>query len=199
MLRKIFITGLAATIPIVITVYVIVGLFRFADGILGKVINEYLYQYLGYRLPGLGIIISILLIFLVGLILKLSRMKISKIFENLFFKIPLVNNIYFPVKKIVDLLFLQQPSRFRGVVLVEYPREGIYSIGFITNESPEQFSTKIEKKLYNIFIPSSPFPTTGFTVIVPEENIVFLDMTIDEAVRVIVSGGMLSPYEKIHR
>ncbi len=195
MLRRIFFTGLAALIPLVITVYVIAGFFTFADGILGKYINGYLYDNFGYRIPGLGIILSILTIFLVGLILKLSRMRIARGLERLLLRIPLVKSVYSPVKRIVDFLFLQQPARFRGVVLVEYPRKGIYSIGFITNDNPVQFSRKVEKKLYNIFIPSSPSPLTGFTIIVPEEEIVFLDMTIEEAIKIVVSGGMIGPGE----
>jgi len=196
MVKRIFITGLAAIIPIIITIYIILGLFKFADGILGKFINRYLYAYLGYEIPGLGIIISILIIFFLGVILKISRMSLSRVFENLLLKIPLVNSVYSPVKKIVDFLFFQQPSKFRGVVLVEYPRKGIYSIGFITNKSPSQFLQKVNRKLYNVFIPSSPSPLTGFTILVPEEEIVFLDMTIEEAIKVIVSGGMLGPDEQ---
>ncbi len=197
MLRRIFFTGLAAIIPLVITIYIVVGLFNFADGILGKFINRYLYENFGYRIPGLGIIISILTIFLAGFILKLSRMRIARGLEKLFCKIPIVKSVYFPIKRIVDFLFLQQPERFKGVVLVEYPRKGIYSIGFVTNENPTQFKKKMEKKLYNIFIPSSPSPLTGFTIIVPEEEIIFLDITIEEAIKVVVSGGMIGPEEKI--
>lgn len=193
MLRRIFITGFVALIPIIITVYVLVGLFRFADGILGKFINTYCSLYFGCRIPGLGIILSLCIIFLVGLILSLSRMRLFNFFERLFIKIPLTKGIYFPVKRIVNFLFLKQPERFRGVALVEYPRKGIYSIGFVTNESPFHLAKTAGKNLYNIFIPSSPSPLTGFTIIVPEEEIMFLDMTMEDATKIIVSGGMFNP------
>ncbi|MFH1767576.1 MAG: DUF502 domain-containing protein [Candidatus Omnitrophota bacterium] len=193
MVRRIFIAGLATLVPIVITAYVIIGLFNFADGILGKFINKYLYKYLGHQVPGLGIIISIFIVFLFGILVKLSRMKMSGFFERMLLRMPLVKSVYFPVKKIVDFLFLTQPSRFRGVVLVEYPRCGIYSIGFVTNKDSSNFFKYDDKKLYSIFIPSSPSPLTGFTIFVSEESIVFLDITIEEAVKIIVSGGMAGP------
>ena len=107
MLKKIFVTGLAAVIPLVITIYVVYGLFHFADGILGKQINDFLYEYIGHVVPGLGILIAIILILFLGMIIRLSRMKIFKWTERLFFRIPLVNKIYFPIKRIVDFLFLE--------------------------------------------------------------------------------------------
>lgn len=196
MIRRIFVTGLAAIIPIVITAYVVVGLFSFADRIPGKFINHYFYTYFGYQIPGLGIILSLLIIFIIGLILKLSRMRISRLLEKLILKIPLVKSVYFPVKRMVDFLFLSQPSRFKAVVLIEYPRKGIYSIGFVTNQDPRQFREKFNKKLYVVFIPSSPSPLTGFTIIIPQDDLTFLNMTVEEAVRIIVSGGVISPDEK---
>ncbi len=196
MIRRIFVTGLAAIIPIVITVYVISGLFRFADGILGKYINEYIFSTYGYRLPGLGIIISLLIIFLLGGVVLISRMRFIRFIENAFFRLPLVKNVYFPVKKIVDFLFLKESARLQKVVLVEYPRKGIYSIGFVTNESSDRFRNKIGKKLYNVFIGSSPSPVTGFTIIVPEDELIFLDISVEEALKIIVSGGMINPDEE---
>ena len=192
-IKRIFITGLTALIPLVITVYVIVGLFYFADGILGKVINKFLYKFLGYEIPGLGIVIVILLIFILGVLIHISRMRLFRWLENVFFRIPLVNKIYFPIKRVVDFLFFPPQKNFRSAVLIEYPRKGIYSIGFITNESSAHFEDKLKKKLYNIFVPSSPSPLTGFLVVVEEKDITFLNIGIDEAIKLIVSGGLLNP------
>lgn len=197
MIRRIFITGLAAIIPLVITGYVIIGFFSFADGILGKYINWYLKEYFGYKIPGLGIILSIIIIFVIGLLVHLSRMRIFKWTRKslrLFLNFPLINRIYPPVKKIVDFLFFPANKKFKSAVLVEYPRQGIYSIGFVTNESYAPFEKKIGKKLYNIFIPSSPSPLTGFTVIVKEEDLIFLDESVDSVVKLIISGGLLNPH-----
>ncbi|MBN2119648.1 MAG: DUF502 domain-containing protein [Candidatus Omnitrophica bacterium] len=193
MLRRWFLTGLAVLIPIVITIYVIVGLFQFTDGILGKYINRYVYLYFGYTVPGLGIIFSLVIIFLVGAFASFLRFRIFKNLETVLLKIPLVGKIYRPSKRIVNFLFLQEKPSFKKVVLVEYPRRGAYCIGFVTNESPEKINQKISKKMLNIFIPSSPSPITGFTLIVPEEEVIFLDITVEEATRIIVSGGMLDP------
>lgn len=195
MIRRIFITGLVAVIPFVITAYVVIALFTFADSILGEVINNYLVQYLGYRIPGLGIILSILIIFLLGLLLKLSRMTLARFVESFILKIPLVKNIYVPIKKVVHSLFLLESTKFKGVVLVEYPRKGIYSIGFVTNESPKEFKDKVGRKLYTVFIGSSPSPLTGFIIAVPEDEVIVLNMTVEEAIRIIVSGGMIDPDE----
>jgi uncharacterized membrane protein len=195
MLKRIFITGLATLIPIVITVYVIIGLFTFADGILGRFINKFLERYIGTKIPGLGVIITFIIVFIVGLLVHLSRMRLFKFIERMIFRIPLVNKIYFPIKKIVDFLFFPPKKSFKSAVLIEYPRKGIYSLGFITNESSAKFQRKIEKKLYNVFIPSSPSPLTGFTIIVKEEDIIYLDMGVDEAIKLVISGGLLNPNE----
>ncbi|MFH1519987.1 MAG: DUF502 domain-containing protein [Candidatus Omnitrophota bacterium] len=193
MLKRIFITGLTATIPLVITVYVITGLFHFADGILGKYINIFFYEYIGYEIPGLGILIVILLIFILGLVIRLSRMRIFRWTERVFFRIPLVNKIYFPVKRIVDFLFFPPQKNFRSAVLVEYPRKGVYSLGFLTNENTITFKEKGTKKFCNVYVPSSPSPITGFVIIVEDKDLTFLDIGVEQALRLIVSGGLINP------
>jgi len=193
MIKKIFVTGLTASIPLVITIYLVYGLFHFADSILGKYINEFFYEYIGYKVPGLGILIAVLLIFFLGLVLRLSRMKIFRWTERLFFRIPLVNKIYFPVKRIVDFLFFPPQKNFRSAVLVEYPRKGVYSLGFLTNENTIAFKERGTKKLCNVYMPSSPSPITGFIIIVEEKDLIPLDMGVEEAIRLIVSGGLINP------
>ncbi|NQT28465.1 MAG: DUF502 domain-containing protein, partial [Candidatus Omnitrophica bacterium] len=191
MIKKIFVTGLTASIPLVITIYLVYGLFHFADSILGKYINEFFYEYIGYEVPGLGILIAVLLIFFLGLVLRLSRMKIFRWTERLFFRIPLVNKIYFPVKRIVDFLFFPPQKNFRSAVLVEYPRKGVYSLGFLTNENTIAFKERGTKKLCNVYIPSSPSPITGFIIIVEEKDLIPLDIRVEEAIKLIVSGGLI--------
>lgn len=195
MFKRIFLTGLAAIIPVVLTGYVIIGLFMFADGILGNLINSLLEKYVGSTIPGLGIVLSILIILIVGLIFRLSRLRLLKWFEAMFMKIPLVNKIYLPIKKVVDFMLYPPQQTFRQPVLIEYPRRGVYSMGFLTNKSSAYFKERVEKKLYNVFIPSSPSPLTGFTVMVSEEDLIFLNIKVDEALKLIVSGGLLNPNE----
>ena len=193
MLKKIFITGLTAVIPLAITIYVIGGLFYFADSVVGKYINSFLNQYIGYKIPGLGFLIVILLIFFLGAILRLTRLKIFHWIEGLFFRIPLVNKIYFPIKRIVDFLFFPPRKDFRNVVLVEYPRKGVYSLGFLTNNNTIIFKEKGDKKFSNVFMPSSPSPLTGFIIIVEEKDLISLDIGVEEAIKLIVSGGLINP------
>lgn len=202
-LKKIFITGLTATIPLVITGYVIIGLFHFADGILGQWINRFFYKYIGYEIPGLGILIALLVIFILGSLIHLSRIRFFRWTQTLFmgflFRMPLINRIFPPVKRIVDFLFFPPKKNFKSAVLVEYPRKGIYSLGFITSESPFKIEEKIGKKLYNIFISSSPSPLTGFTIIVPEEDVIFLNIGIDDALKLVISGGLLNPGQMMRK
>ncbi len=194
-IKSIFITGLTAIIPLVLTCYLVAGLFHFADGILGKYINKFLSRYIGYQIPGLGILIAILIILFVGAIIRVSRMKVYKWMEGVFFRIPLVNKIYLPIRRIVDFLFFPPQKSFRSAVLVEYPRKGVYSLGFVTNENSLEFKEKGKRKMYNIFMPSSPYPLTGFTIIVDEKDLVVLDIGVEEALRLVVSGGLINPQD----
>lgn len=194
-MKKIFLSGLAAIIPFVITIYVIVGLFHFADNILGQHINSYLERYLGYTIPGLGIILTLLIIFLLGVLIRLSRMKFTKWIERVFLRIPFAHKIYIPVKRMMNFLFFDTNMQFRKVALVEYPRKGIYSIGFITNDACNDVQNEIKRKAYNVFLPSSPSPLTGFMLVVPEEELTFLTISVEQAIRLIVSGGVLNPDE----
>jgi uncharacterized membrane protein len=120
-------------------------------------------------------------------------MRIFRWVEKLFFKIPLVNKIYFPVKRIVDFLFFPSRKSFRKAVLVEYPRKGVYSLGFLTNENSIEFEDRKDRKFCNVFMPSAPSPITGFIIMVEEKDIVPLDIGVEEAIRLIVSGGLINP------
>ena len=179
------------------------GLFHFADGILGRRINKFFYTYIGYEIPGLGILIIILVIFVLGLLIRLSRIKFFRwtqtLFLGLLFRMPLINKIFPPIKRIVDFLFFPPHKNFKSAVLVEYPRKGIYSLGFVTSESPFKFEEKLGRKLYNVFISSSPSPLTGFTIIVPKEDLIFLDIGVDDALKLVISGGLLNPPQMIRK
>lgn len=197
MIKRWFFTGLAALVPVIVTIYIIVAIFEFADGILGNYINNYLYLYFGYRIPGLGLIFSLIIIILVGVIASLARFRFFKWLERIFLGNRVVGKIYNPVKRIVHFgLYQKQPS-FRRPVLLEYPRKGAYSIGFVTNQTSKKVAPFADKKMVNIFVSSSPSPLTGFTLIVPEEDVIFLDITVEEAMRLIVSGGMVNPEDML--
>lgn len=193
-LRKNFFTGLVVLFPLIITLYLL-GLFiNWADKILGVPISLIFFG--GQRFPGIGLLISFIIIVLTGQFASALFFKkgFSWIEEKIFYRLPLVKNIYASAKQINDILFLQKyTGTFRRVCAVEYPRKGIYSIGFITNAAFSEIQKKSGQKLLNVFIPSTPTPATGFLIMVPEDEVVLIDLTLEEAIKLVVSGGVLSP------
>lgn len=197
-LRRYFITGLVILLPIVITIYLLAAIFRFTGGALGNYINVYLQKIIGFSIPGLGtatgLLIIVLLIFATGIFATnfLGR-KLFPYFERLFSRLPLIRKIYHPAKQIVNFLFSTEKVAFKRVVMVEYPRRGIYSLAFITNEGMKETNEKTGEDLLNVFMPFSPTPITGYFTLVPRRDVIFLDMTIEEGLRLIISGGVLRP------
>jgi uncharacterized membrane protein len=181
-------------LPVVITIYLIVAIFNFADQLLGQYINIYLRQNLGFYIPGLGLILSLLIIFLAGFLgTHLLGRGFFKLLEKWFLKFPLVRQIYPAAKQIVNFMFPKEKPSFKKVVVVEYPRKGIYSLGFLTNEGMPQAQDKTGRELLNVFIPSSPGPFTGFYTLVPKEEVIFLNISVEQAIKTLVSGGVLNP------
>lgn len=192
--KKYFIAGTLVILPLLLTVYILVGLFQFADGILGKFINAYLAQTLGFYIPGLSLILFLVIIFFTGLITThfLGR-KLYLALDTALRHFPLIRLIYPSVKQVSEFLFTTQHQTFKKAVLVEYPRQGIWSMGFITNEGFQEAKDKTKQELLNIFIPSSPGPFTGYYVLLPRQEVIVLDITIEDAIKLIVSGGLLNP------
>ena len=193
-IKRNFIAGILVIFPLLLTIYILVVLFQFADGILGKYINTYLRRFLGFYVPGLGLIIFLIIIFLVGFLTThfLGR-KLYLILDKCLRRFPLVRHVYPSIKQIIEFFFAFQRQSFKKAVLVQYPREGVWSVGFITNEGLKEASDKTKQSLLNIFIPSSPGPLTGFFILVPRQEVIFLDIPIEEAIKLIVSGGLLNP------
>ncbi|MBM3251923.1 MAG: DUF502 domain-containing protein [Candidatus Omnitrophica bacterium] len=195
-IRGYFITGLAIFLPVAITLYILVKVFRFFDNILGRFINFYLMKTGGIYIPGLGIILFILVVFIIGFFTRhfLGR-KIFPYFEKiLFLRPPLIRQIYPSIKKIINFILSHDKPSFKKAVLVEYPRKGIYSLGFVANEGLEEAKKKLNSDdLMNVFVPSSPSPFTGFFILVPEKELIYLDISIDKAFELIISDGVLNP------
>lgn len=192
--KRYFITGILVILPLLITVYILINLFQFADGILGKFINVYLGEILGFYIPGLGLILFLIIIFLVGfLTTHFLGKKLYLILDAALRRFPLIRLIYPSIKQIVEFLFTTQRQTFKKAVLVEYPRAGIWSIGFITNEGFQEAKDKTNQELLNIFIPSTPGPFTGFYILIPRQEVILLDITIEDAIKLLVSGGLLNP------
>jgi uncharacterized membrane protein len=189
-LGKIIISGFFILLPLMITVWVLTVLFDFADGILRGPVQAMT----GYSIPGIGIIAIFIISFLLGLISNyILGKELIHLSEEIINKLPIVNTLYASVKKMNEVLFLQKGKEVqRRVCAVEYPRKGIYSIGFATGDGPSELKKRKRSRFTNVFIPNTPAPATGFTIVVPTKDVMFLDMSIEDALRIIVSGGTIS-------
>jgi uncharacterized membrane protein len=189
-LGKILISGFFILLPVIITIWILTVLFDLTDGIL----NGFVQAFTGHYIPGIGIVIIFVVSFLLGLI---SNYILGKEFiylsEEIINKLPIINTIYSSVKKVNEVLFMQKGREItRRVCAVEYPRKGIYSIGFATGEGPGELKKKKRSRLTNVFIPNTPAPATGFTIIVPTKDVMLLDISVEDALKIIVSGGAIS-------
>ena len=146
-------------------------------------------SYLAFSIPGLEIIIAVIFITIVGgLSLSFLGKKILKLIDRLFKKIPLLGTFWSAVQQ-MSQSFKQNKHKKRSVVLIEYPRKGIWAVGFATKENDGEIANKVQKKMLNVFVPTTPNPTSGFLLMIPKEDIIYLDMSFEEASKFIVSAG----------
>ncbi len=186
-LRNYFITGVVVLIPIGFTIY----LSKFLIGISSKLIPKNLNpnHYLPFDIPGVEILISILLITIVGgLSLSFLGRKILGLIDDLFKRIPFLRTVYSAVVQMTET-FSKKDDTKKSVVLVEYPRKDVWAVGFATKENKGEMSDKTNKKLINVFVPTTPNPTSGFLLMFPVDDVIFLDMNFEEASKFIVSAG----------
>jgi|TARA_B100001093_G_C26792033_1_gene999413 uncharacterized membrane protein len=189
-LRNYFITGVVVLIPIGFTLY----LTKFIVGLSSRIIPENINpnNYLPYSVPGIEIIISILFITIVGgLSLSFLGKKILKLIDDLFKKIPFLRTIYSAILQMTET-FSKKDGQKKSVVLVEYPRKGVWAVGFATKENTGEMAKKTNKKLINVFVPTTPNPTSGFLLMFPIDEVIYLNMTFEEASKFIVSAGTSS-------
>jgi len=186
-LRNYFIAGIVVLIPIGITVYLTFFIISISSKILPKEINPN--HYLPYNIPGLEIIISLLLITLIGwLSLSFLGKKLLDLFNNILKKIPILRTIYSAIGQMTQT-FTKNDSNKKNVVLIEYPRKGSWAVGFATKDNTGEIKTKTNKNLVNVFVPTTPNPTSGFLLMFPKEEVIYLDMSFEEASKFIVSAG----------
>lgn len=189
-IRRVFLTGLIIVLPTLITIYILGFTLRLVDSLL----SDLLRVYLGRPIPGLGFLVTILFIFLVGLIAtNVVGHKIIRLMETAFARLPIVKPIYTASRQIIDAFSSQRRSIFQLVVTIEYPRPGIYCVGFITGGSLPEIQHKTQQELVAVFLPTTPNPTSGFLLLVPKEQVTPLDMTVDDALKLIISGGVVFP------
>ena len=189
--RNYFFTGVVVLIPIGITLYFTLFLIRISSKFLPKELNPN--HYLLYDIPGVEIIISIFLITLIGwLSLSFIGKKLLEILNSILKRIPILRTIYSALSQMTET-FTNDESGKKNVVLIEYPRKGMWAVGFATKDNTGEISSKTKKNLVNVFVPTTPNPTSGFLLMLPKEDVIYLDMTFEEASKFIVSAGTSEP------
>ena len=186
-LRNYFITGVVVLIPIGFTLY----LTKFIIGISSKIIPQNINpnNYLPYAIPGIEIFISVVFITIVGgLSLSFLGKRILKLIDDLFKRIPFLRTIYSAIGQMTES-FSNKDNNKKSVVLVEYPRKGVWAVGFATKENKGEMALKTNQKLINVFVPTTPNPTSGFLLMFPIDDVIYLNMNFEEASKFIVSAG----------
>lgn len=186
-MRRLFLAGLLVVVPIILTFLILRLLFRTIDGLLAPLVTELI----GRELPGVGLLATIVLVFLAGFFISsVFGSRLYSIGELLFIKTPLVRTVYGGAKQLMEAMFLPSGKAFKQVVLVEYPRKGAWAIGFVGGELAVE-----RKQLISVFVPSTPTPFTGFVVNYPPEEVVSLPISVEEGIKFVVSGGIVAPDE----
>ena len=186
-LRNYFIAGVVVFIPIGFTLYLSKVLIGISSKLIPKNLNPN--HYLPFDIPGIEILISILLITIVGgLSLSFFGRRILKLIDDLFKRIPFLRTVYSAVVQMTET-FSKKDDNKKSVVLIEYPRKGVWAVGFATKENTGEMAEKTNKKLINVFVPTTPNPTSGFLLMFPIEDVIYLNMTFEEASKFIVSAG----------
>jgi len=187
-LRRQFLTGILVTIPIGVTIWLLVWIVTSIDNILQPLVSSIL----GHTIPGLGFVIMVVLVYLVGVMASnVGARRLVDYGESLLGRVPIVRPIYSFIKQIVDSFSASGKAGFKQVVVAEFPMKGTRTIGFVTNESLD----KAGEKLLYIFIPTAPNPTSGFLQIVREKDVIQVDMSVDDALKMVVSAGKVLPGE----
>jgi len=190
-LRNYFITGIVVLVPIGITLYLTKFFISISSQLIPKEINPN--HYLPFAIPGLEIILAVIFISLIGyLSLSFIGKKILQLFNDLLKRIPILRTIYSAIGQMTETFAPKKNSK-KSVVLIEYPRKGSWAVGFATKDNKGEISRRTNKNLVNVFVPTTPNPTSGFLLMFPEDEVVYLDMTFEEASKFIVSAGTSNP------
>lgn len=201
-MRTYFLTGIVVAAPISITIYLtwlfVVTVDRRITPLIPAKYNPE--TYLPFGIPGLGLIVVLLFLTLLGMITaNFFGRSLLNLGERLVDNLPVVRTIYGTLKQIFETIISQSSMSFRDVVLVEYPRKGLYAIAFVTANTQGEILTRMGKPMINVFLPTTPNPTSGFLLFVPKEDVTYLDMSVEEGVKYVISAGLVTPPEKLER
>lgn len=190
-LKRYFLTGLLVITPIWGTILILKTVFSWVDGILGPAMSTWVIP--GYYVTGLGILTLFLLILMTGLLAAtFIGGRIVKWWEDVLHRVPVVRGIYATIKSMMDIISFTERGAYKRVVLIEFPMEGHYCFAFVTGVMKGEVQEVSEDPLVNVYVPTSPNPTSGYFLLVPERDVVPLDITVEEAMKLIVSGGLYS-------
>ena len=201
-LKHYFFTGLLVVVPISLTILVLRWLVTFMNRFLVSVLPEIFRpeEIYGIPAPGIGLIATLLLILLIGVLAaNIFGRSLVTFSERMLDRIPVVKGVYNLFKQVADTVLNRERGAFRKVVLIEYPRKDIWAVAFVTGVSEGEVQRVTEKTLVNVFVPTTPNPTSGFYVLVPKEDIIELTMTVEEAFKLIISGGMVTPPQRTEK
>lgn len=199
-IRSWFLTGLLVTAPVMLTIYITWLFIDIIDSNVNALIPNTVRELIEIKaphigaLPGLGLLVGFVVITLIGAIAAgfFGRWLI-RAGENILNRMPVVRSIYGASKQILETVLTTHSNAFREVVLVEYPRKGLWVVGFVTGSTEGEVGVKIDQKTVNVFIPTTPNPTSGFLLFCPKEDLIYLDMGVEDAVKLVVSGGIVTP------
>ncbi|MEO0963191.1 MAG: DUF502 domain-containing protein [Pseudomonadota bacterium] len=195
-LRNYFLTGLVVAAPVTITVVLVMWFVDFVDAWFTPMIPDQYRpeQYLDFTVPGLGVIIAVVLLTLLGaLTANLFGRTLVNYGERLVGRMPLVRNIYGALKQIFETVLSQSQQSFREVALIEYPRRGVYSIAFVTTAAKGEVQARADEEMVSVFLPTTPNPTSGFLLFVPRRDVITLEMSVEDAAKMVISAGLVAP------
>jgi len=198
-IRSWFFTGILVMTPLILTIYVVWAFITFVDNLVVPLVPYYYKPstYLPFPIPGLGLIIVFIFTTFVGILATgLFGRTLIRLWENILSRMPVVRSVYSAIKQILETVMATQSDAFRQAVLVEYPRKDIWAIGFVTGSTKGEVGENVNKKMVNVFMPTTPNPTSGFLLFFPEKDLIFLKMSVEDALKLVVSGGMVIPKNK---
>ena len=199
-IRAYFFTGILVTAPVSITFYMAYKIILWIDAGVGRLLPPQLKTYyndLPFTIPGLGVVVLIVSMIVIGMFAAgfVGRFFI-RLGDWIVKKMPVVSTVYSLLKQVFETFLSNKNQAFSQVVLLEYPRKGIWILGFVSTETGGEVKKIMNKEMLNVFIPTTPNPTSGFLIIVPKEDVVFLQMTVEEGLKFVISGGIVAPEEK---
>lgn len=200
-IRKIFFAGVLVTLPLALTIFLLQFFFVVLDAQLGPAVTKLLIQLhvpidQDYIIPGLGLVTLVAIIFLAGLFTRnIIGQKLVDFGEGILVKIPVFKNIYVGAKQVIETFGRSRGGAFRRVAMIEYPRRGIYSLAFVTNEKQGAIEKQFDREMVSVFLPTTPNPTSGYFLMLPREDVVELDMSVEDGIKMVISGGLVIPPE----